>query len=159
MSTYKRLTTDLLPHLWQPAYMLASKRYYHKDTLQYPESCWKSESTRKPAEVKGLAQGRCLLMYCSWRRSPGRILHTASTEGADRQQHFTCLFQRVGDMTARSRPQDRDDKSTAPPTLCPSRLGFNGHLQLNLTFLCRACGDKRGCCSGCLRAPGCGETA
>lgn len=34
MSTYKRLTTDLLPHLWQPAYMLASKRCYLKDTLQ-----------------------------------------------------------------------------------------------------------------------------
>lgn len=33
MSTYERLTTDLLPHLWQAAYVLASKRCYLKDTL------------------------------------------------------------------------------------------------------------------------------
>lgn len=64
MSTYKRLITDLLPHLWQSAYMLASKRCYLKYSLQYPESCWKSESTRKAAEAKDLVQGRCLPLYC-----------------------------------------------------------------------------------------------
>lgn len=83
MSTYKRLTTDLLLHLWQPAYMLASKKCYLEDILQYPESCWKSESIRMTTKVKDLMQGCCHLTHCLRQCSRGQILHAASTKVAD----------------------------------------------------------------------------
>lgn len=98
MSTYERLTTDLLPHLWQAAYVLASKRCYLKDTLQYPESCWKPESARKPAAAKGLAQGRHLLTY-GLRGTRSVPEH----RGADRQQHLTTSGWEIRDPGPRLR--------------------------------------------------------
>lgn len=73
----QKTTTALLPHLWQAAYVLASKRRYLKDTLQYPESCWKPRPTRKPAATGGLAQGHHPLTcsLCSSSPRPSQLQH------------------------------------------------------------------------------------
>lgn len=91
----QKTTTALLPHLWQAAYVLASKRRYLQDTLQHPESCWKPGCMRKPVAIRGLMQGHHPLTCC---------LHSQSTQPS--QQHHRpmsgkypmYLTQRLGKM-------------------------------------------------------------
>lgn len=102
-------------------------------------------------EVKDLAQGCCLLTYCSWHCSLGQILHAASTEGAD-SSTSAATFSKGCNRTKMTRAPLH---WSSAPANCVLILMY---LQLNLTLLCRACGGKWGCWGGCLRAPGCRET-